>query len=76
MYAIRSYYDLKVDTGMGRLGLVSWPGAGDMAAALEAAEEIVRLKGLEPEGVFTHFAASDTVDKTWARQQAEWFSDS
>ncbi len=66
---------LKVDTGMGRLGLVSWPGAGDMAAALEAAEEIVRLKGLEPEGVFTHFAASDTVDKTWARQQAEWFSD-
>ena len=46
---------IKLDTGMGRLGFP----AGDRAA-LKAAAEVMGLPGLEPEGVFTHFAVSDT----------------
>lgn len=44
---------IKLETGMGRLGFDV--KRGDVAAALEA----VRLPGLVPEGVFTHFAVSD-----------------
>ena len=46
---------IKLDTGMGRLGFP----AGDRDA-LKAAAEVMGLPGLEPEGVFTHFAVSDT----------------
>ena len=46
---------LKLDTGMGRLGFA----AGDSMALSEAAE-VMALPGLETEGVFTHFAVSDT----------------
>jgi alanine racemase len=46
---------IKLDTGMGRLGFP----AGDRGA-LKAAAEVMGLPGLEPEGVFTHFAVSDT----------------
>ena len=46
---------IKLDTGMGRLGFP----AGD-AQALREAAEVMCLPGLEPEGVFTHFAVSDT----------------
>jgi len=62
---------LKVDTGMGRLGLV----AGDARPedAMAAALEIVRLPGLVPEGIFTHFATADSADKTYAREQFERF---
>ena len=46
---------IKLDTGMGRLGFP----AGEETALAEAAE-VMTLPGLEPEGVFTHFAVSDT----------------
>ena len=46
---------IKLDTGMGRLGFPA--GDGD---ALQEAAEVMSLPGLEPEGVFTHFAVSDT----------------
>jgi alanine racemase len=46
---------IKLDTGMGRLGFPA--GDGD---ALREAAEVMSLPGLEPEGVFTHFAVSDT----------------
>lgn len=44
---------LKVDTGMGRVGVP--PGA----AAARFAREVAVLPGLEIEGVFTHFAVAD-----------------
>ncbi len=64
---------IKVDTGMGRIGLLPacWqPGAG---AAVPEIERIVRLPGLIPEGIYTHFAAADSRDKTSARRQFERF---
>lgn len=48
---------IKADTGMSRLGFLC-----DEAHMDQAAEEIAavcRLPGLEPEGIFTHFADSD-----------------
>jgi alanine racemase len=64
---------IKVDTGMGRIGLLPacWhPGAG---GAVPEIERIVRLPGLVPEGIYTHFAAADSRDKTSARRQFERF---
>ena len=70
---------LKVDTGMGRLGLVpaalagvGGPGpVGDELA--RTAGTIARLPGLEVEGIFTHFAASDSADKSHTRGQLQLF---
>ncbi|MCW2278094.1 alanine racemase [Heliophilum fasciatum] len=53
---------LKVDTGMGRIGVLP-EEAGDLAAA------IARLPGLDLEGIFSHFAASDSRDKSYAHAQ-------
>ena len=58
---------LKVDTGMGRLGVR--PGeAADFAAAVD------KFKNLIIEGVYTHYAKADSFDKTHALQQFEAFS--
>ena len=65
---------LKIDTGMGRLGI---PWVGDDAVgrkvALPEIEALQRLDGLEFEGVFTHFANADSADKSDARRQLERF---
>ncbi len=53
---------LKVDTGMSRLGI-------SPAEAPSAALEIAGLPGLELEGIFSHFAASDAADPAFAREQ-------
>ena len=60
---------LKVDTGMGRLGIRS-----------EQVEEIITLvrairslPGLTLEGIFTHFAMADTHDLTYAHMQLDRF---
>ena len=47
---------IKLDTGMGRLGF-QVPGEGEDSVA--GAAEVCRLPGLEPEGIFTHFASAD-----------------
>ena len=69
---------LKVDTGMGRLGLLPQNFQGDNSAALaaDAIEEtlaIADLDGLELEGIFTHFATADSADKTYAEDQLDLF---
>jgi alanine racemase len=56
---------LKVDTGMGRLGLEPKEAATLFEAVLGS--------GLELEGVWTHFATSDDQDKTFAQRQLERF---
>ncbi len=72
---------VKIDTGMGRLGLVtdcgeiSGAAAGLLRNSLEQVEAIVRLPGIEPEGIMTHFASSDSADKTYAERQFEIFVD-
>jgi alanine racemase len=60
---------VKVDTGMGRLGIREEQG-DDIVALLR---EIRTLPGLALEGLYTHFAMADTHDKTHAQQQLERF---
>jgi alanine racemase len=65
---------LKVDTGMGRIGLPAGPQAL-LQNAVAAALEIAPLPGLEIEGVFTHFASADSTDKSFTHQQIDRFMD-
>ncbi len=71
---------IKVDTGMGRLGFKHEGIMGDFCCggtAPSAAEEIAAACArprLEIEGIYTHFASSDSRDKTYAKQQFEHFS--
>ncbi len=58
---------IKVDTGMGRIGV-------GRAEALSLIKKISRLKSVEIEGVFTHFAFADT-DKQFTCRQIKSFND-
>lgn len=51
---------IKLDTGMSRIGFIfqNKSNSKDMAS-LEAIKEISKLKGLNIEGIFTHFSKSD-----------------
>src|SRR6266571_1465709 len=60
---------VKVDTGMGRLGI----RAERIAEIVELLHEISELPRLELEGIFTHFAMADTQDQTHARMQLDRF---
>lgn len=72
---------LKVDTGMGRLGLLSQNfkphHSGEIinTKAVDASVAIAGLKGLELEGIFTHFATADSADKRYAKKQLDLFLD-
>lgn len=58
---------LKIDTGMGRIG-VRPEEAGSVAARIAA------LPGVLLEGVFSHFASSDSADKRAAKEQLARFA--
>ena len=58
---------LKVDTGMGRIGLLP-DEAGEVAA------RVARLPGLKIEGIFTHLAAAEESDETYTREQLLLFN--
>ena len=70
---------LKIDTGMGRLGLPAEGLAGkpQSSSAPGTLRQVVAaigdLPGLELEGIFTHFANADSRDKTHARGQFALF---
>ena len=72
---------LKVDTGMGRLGLLPdcrRPPATEhnlIGNAIREAESISSLAGLKLEGVYTHFATADSSDKSYAGKQFKIFVD-
>ena len=72
---------LKVDTGMGRLGILAPPDCstvqGESAAndMLREVESIVRLAGIEVEGIYTHFATADSSEKSYAKKQLEIFTE-
>jgi alanine racemase len=67
---------LKVDTGMGRLGLIpDERRTGQTLSAVDEVAAITRLEGLRLEGVYTHFAAADEADKTSADRQLRIFED-
>ncbi len=58
---------VKVDTGMGRLGLLP----PDVTAFVK---EIAPLPGLFVEGIFTHFAIADSEDKSYTLSQLGRFN--
>jgi len=72
---------IKVDSGMGRLGLLLDQPAGGNSHNIPAVgtvsevETISRLANLEVEGIFTHFATSDSADKSYANSQLKRFMD-
>ncbi|MDR1702808.1 MAG: alanine racemase [Sporomusaceae bacterium] len=57
---------IKIDTGMGRIGLLPKDAAAFIGAAAE-------LPGISVEGVFSHFADADSLDKTYAKAQLASF---
>lgn len=58
---------LKIDTGMGRLGLVAAEIDGWIAA-------VKKLTALKIEGVFSHFSHAENVAGDYTRQQLEIFN--
>lgn len=63
---VRCPVHIKIDTGMGRLGLRA-------EEALEVVPRIARLPGLEVVGLSTHFPSADEADKTFTYRQVETF---
>lgn len=64
-----AYIHVKMDTGMSRLGFP------DREESLETIQEISKLPNIEVEGIFTHFAKADELDKTSANLQLKRFND-
>lgn len=59
---------IKVDTGMGRLGI-------DIRSAASFIKEVIKMENIEVKGIFSHFASSDEKDKTFARIQLNRFKE-
>jgi alanine racemase len=57
---------VKIDTGMGRVGLLP-------NEAVAAILTMAKLPNLELVGLYTHFASSDSRDKSYAHRQLEQF---
>jgi len=75
----RAKVHVKVDTGMGRLGLlpdsprISMLGKHLPGNAQRVIDSMSRLPHVEIEGIFTHFATADSLDKSYTLQQLERF---
>lgn len=70
---------LKVDTGMGRLGILPQDrrhlpeGMPTTADAVGEVRAMAALPNLALDGIFTHFASADSADKTYAEFQFDNF---
>lgn len=60
---------VKVDTGMGRIGVFP------PREAVELIARLAEVPGLGIEGLFTHFATADEADLSFARQQLTLFQE-
>jgi alanine racemase len=63
---VRARLHIKVDTGMGRLGMTP-------EEALMLTRIIQRMSGADAEGLFTHFAAADEADAAFTHEQLRRF---
>lgn len=59
---------IKIDTGMKRIGF-------DVKRAFKNVMQVIALKNVEVEGIFTHFAASESRNKTFTYRQLSFFQD-
>ncbi|MBF0225923.1 MAG: alanine racemase [Desulfobacterales bacterium] len=70
---------IKIDTGMGRLGLVhdslrlNYPNS--QSSLIKDIALILKNKNLFVEGIYTHFATADSQDKSFAKMQLDLFFD-
>ncbi len=64
----RQTIHIKIDTGMNRIGFLPDNNS------LKAITKISSLPNLNIEGIFTHFATSDQVDKTYTHHQYKKFT--
>lgn len=60
---------VKIDSGMGRLGVVG------LDAAVRFIELALRTPQLDVEGMFTHYARADETDKSYTKMQFERFNE-
>ncbi|HHU74248.1 MAG TPA: alanine racemase [Clostridiales bacterium] len=60
---------IKLDTGMSRIGF------SDTKESLEEIKVISQLDGIEMEGIFSHFACADEMEKTNAENQWKRYHD-
>ncbi len=58
---------IKIDTGMGRLGL------HDSTEALQFIHQALQLQGVQVEGLFTHYACADEADANYTIEQHRKF---
>lgn len=86
---------LKIDTGMGRVGMIIGKKDDDLPEKnltkistpekdttdktahrnlLKEIENIVKLPGIDVNGIYTHFAAADSKDKAYTHLQIELFA--
>lgn len=67
----KSKIHIKIDTGMNRLGFRFF---GDSCDDIKVVfDELISLENLDIEGIFTHFATADEVDKTFSNLQLQRF---
>lgn len=66
---------VKIDTGMGRLGFLAdgLTTCGDGIPLIDKIKKISALPNIEIEGIYSHFANSDTRDKSHANGQLALF---
>ena len=62
-----AYMHIKLDTGMTRLGFHV------NETSIEAIARIAKMKNVSMEGIFTHFAKADEVDKAYTTKQIQDF---
>ncbi len=60
---------VKIDSGMGRLGLT------DPREIINFLEKVAALPGIVLEGIYTHFASADERDKSFSCKQLKIFND-
>lgn len=61
---IRHPIHIKIDTGMGRIGI----GWRDAAKEIEVMSQ---LEGIELQGLYSHFSTADATDKTYTNEQIQ-----
>jgi len=65
---------LKIDTGMGRTGIIIDNKGLSDKVVLKEIEEIIKLPGIALDGLYTHFAAADSKDRSYTNLQIELFA--
>ena len=66
-WRMKARVHIKLDTGMGRLGL-------DPRTAVANVEKIAGMGRIDVEGIYSHFATSDEPEKRFAREQLRKFT--